>query len=34
MEQLDMMVLFEDSKTLYTISSTKFDLPFQLEDYP
>ena len=34
MEQLDMMMPFEDPKTLYTINSTKFDLSFQLEDYP
>jgi len=28
MEQLDMMMPFEDPKTLYTINSTKFDVSF------
>jgi len=28
------MMPFEDPKTLYMINSTKFDLSFQLEDYP
>jgi len=33
-ELLDMMMPFEDPKTLYTINPTKLDLSFQLEDYP